>query len=34
MLQWLAMARRPDTRHKRITEIAEQAFVSKKPKPF
>lgn len=34
MLQWLAMAKRPETRQKRIAEIAEAAALNKKPKQF
>jgi uncharacterized protein YdeI (YjbR/CyaY-like superfamily) len=34
MLQWLVMAKRPETRQKRITEIAECASQKKKPKQF
>lgn len=34
MLQWLVLAKRPETRQKRITEIAEQAGQKLKPKQF
>jgi uncharacterized protein YdeI (YjbR/CyaY-like superfamily) len=34
MLQWLVMAKRAETREKRITEIAELAQQKKKPKQF
>jgi uncharacterized protein YdeI (YjbR/CyaY-like superfamily) len=34
MLQWLVLAKRPDTRHKRVTKIAEMALIGKKPKQF
>lgn len=34
MLQWLVLAKRPETRQKRIDEIAELAGQSKKPKQF
>lgn len=34
MLQWLVLAKRPDTRTKRINEIAELASQNKKPKQF
>jgi uncharacterized protein YdeI (YjbR/CyaY-like superfamily) len=34
MLHWLVMAKRPETRQKRITEIAEQAGKGMKPKQF
>ncbi|MFN8231168.1 YdeI/OmpD-associated family protein [Flavobacterium filum] len=34
MLQWLVLAKRPETRQKRINEIAEQAGQNKKPKQF
>ncbi|CAM3677034.1 YdeI/OmpD-associated family protein [Sphingobacterium prati] len=34
MLQWIALAKRPETRIKRILEIAEQAASQKKPKQF
>ena len=34
MLQWLAMAKRPETRQKRISEIATLAAIGLKPKPF
>lgn len=34
MLQWLVLARRPETRQKRIEEIAALAGERKKPKPF
>jgi len=34
ILIWVLMARRPETRQKRITEIAELAAVGKKPKAF
>lgn len=34
MLQWLVLAKRPDTRQKRIDEIAELASHKKKPKQF
>lgn len=34
MLQWLVLARRPETRKKRIAEIAELAGQRKKPKQF
>ncbi|WP_307725542.1 YdeI/OmpD-associated family protein [Adhaeribacter aerolatus] len=34
MLQWLVMARRPETRQKRIDEIAELAAQKLKPKQF
>src|SRR5690606_15969943 len=34
MLQWIVLARRPETRQKRIAEIAELAGQKKKPKQF
>lgn len=34
ILQWLVMAKREDTRQKRVKEIAEQASQNLKPKPF
>ncbi|MFY7840303.1 MAG: YdeI/OmpD-associated family protein [Lacibacter sp.] len=34
MLQWLVFAKRPETREKRITEIASLAAKQQKPKPF
>jgi uncharacterized protein YdeI (YjbR/CyaY-like superfamily) len=34
LLQWIAVAKRPETRSKRIVEIAEQAAVQMKPKQF
>lgn len=34
MLQWLVLAKRPETRQKRIDEIAEYTGQSKKPKQF
>lgn len=34
MLQWLVLAKLPETRQKRIKEIAEQASLKQKPKPF
>lgn len=34
MLQWIILAKRPETRQKRIDEIAEHAFQKKKPKQF
>ena len=34
MLQWLVLAKRPETRQKRINEIAEEASHKRKPKPF
>ena len=34
MLQWLVLAKRPETRQKRITEIAELAAQKLKPKQF
>lgn len=34
MLQWIALARRPETRQKRIDEIAEHAGRKQKPKQF
>jgi len=34
MLQWLVLAKRPETRQKRIHEIAELAGQKKKPKQF
>ena len=34
LLQWLVLAKRPDTRLKRVNEIAEHASIGKKPKPF
>lgn len=34
MLQWIVMAKRPETRQKRIAEIATFAAEKKKPKPF
>lgn len=34
MLQWVLFARRPETRRKRINEIAELAAKQLKPKPF
>lgn len=34
MLQWLVLAKRPETRQKRVDEIATLAAQQKKPKPF
>jgi uncharacterized protein YdeI (YjbR/CyaY-like superfamily) len=34
MLQWIVLAKRPETRQKRINEIAELAGQNKKPKQF
>ena len=34
LLHWVAMAKRPDTRQKRIAELAEQAGRQTKPKQF
>lgn len=34
MLQWIVLAKRPETRAKRILEIAVQAGKKQKPKPF
>lgn len=34
MLQWLVLAKRPETRQKRVTEIAELAALNLKPKQF
>jgi hypothetical protein len=34
MLQWILFAKRPETRQKRITEIASLAAQQKKPKQF
>ncbi|PUV25414.1 YdeI/OmpD-associated family protein [Sphingobacterium athyrii] len=34
LLQWIALAKRPDTRNRRIIEIAEQAASQMKPKQF
>ncbi|MEZ4905829.1 MAG: YdeI/OmpD-associated family protein [Spirosomataceae bacterium] len=34
MLQWVILAKRPETRQKRITEIAELAAKAIKPKQF
>ena len=34
MLQWIVFAKRPETRQKRIMEIAELADIKKKPKQF
>lgn len=34
MLQWLVLAKRPETRQKRIQEIASLAALQQKPKPF
>ncbi|RYY61138.1 MAG: hypothetical protein EOO05_07510 [Chitinophagaceae bacterium] len=34
MLQWVAMAKRPETKEKRILEIAEAAAKSERPKQF
>ncbi len=34
MLQWLVLAKRPETRQNRVSEIAECASKKKKPKPF
>jgi len=34
ILQWLVLAKRPETRQKRITEIAELAALKQKPKQF
>ncbi len=34
MLQWIILAKRQETRHKRITEIAELAVKGIKPKQF
>ena len=34
MLQWLVLAKQPDTRLKRVNEIAERASIGKKPKQF
>lgn len=34
ILQWVVLAKRPETRQKRIIEIAELAVQKQKPKPF
>lgn len=34
MLQWLVLARLPETRQKRIDEIADLAAQNRKPKQF
>jgi uncharacterized protein YdeI (YjbR/CyaY-like superfamily) len=34
ILQWIALAKRPETRQKRITEVAELAAQNRKPKQF
>ncbi|MHA4896338.1 YdeI/OmpD-associated family protein [Pedobacter sp. PWIIR3] len=34
MLQWIVLAKRPETRQNRINEIAELAAIGKKPKQF
>ncbi|AZA77300.1 hypothetical protein EG347_07165 [Chryseobacterium sp. G0186] len=34
LLQWITLAKRPETRMKRITEIAEHAALNEKPKQF
>jgi uncharacterized protein YdeI (YjbR/CyaY-like superfamily) len=34
MIEWIAMAKRPETRAKRIAELAEQAALGKKPLRF
>ncbi|HPI07818.1 MAG TPA: YdeI/OmpD-associated family protein [Saprospiraceae bacterium] len=34
ILQWLILAKRPETRHKRMSEIAELAAEKRKPKQF
>jgi len=34
MLHWITVAKRPETRLKRITEITEQAAQNQKPKHF
>jgi len=34
LLHWIVMAKRKETRHKRIVEIAENAGQKRKPKPF
>lgn len=34
LLQWIVLAKRPETRKKRIDEIAKQAAQHKKPKNF
>lgn len=34
MLQWLVLAKKPETRQKRILEIVTQTALRKKPKPF
>ncbi|WP_374462532.1 YdeI family protein [Chryseobacterium sp.] len=34
MLQWIVLAKRPETRKKRIDEIARQAAQNKKPDNF
>lgn len=34
MLQWLVLAKLPETRQKRINEIVERAGMKQKPKPF
>ncbi len=34
MLQWLVLAKRPETRQNRISEIAERAAQKLKPKQF
>ncbi|WP_417592845.1 YdeI/OmpD-associated family protein [Owenweeksia hongkongensis] len=34
LLHWVMSAKRPETRHKRIIEIAENAALGMKPKPF
>lgn len=34
ILQWLVLAKRPETRLKRINEVAQHAALKQKPKPF
>lgn len=34
LLQWIVLAKRPETRKKRVDEIAKQAAQNKKPKNF
>jgi len=34
ILQWLVLAKRPETRQKRIDEIAENALEKRRPKQF
>ncbi|HEX2533138.1 MAG TPA: YdeI/OmpD-associated family protein [Chitinophagaceae bacterium] len=34
LLQWLVLAKKPETRKKRVDELAEEASQGRKPKPF